>query len=218
MKSNLKQYLILIFSVLVILFVFFLVFKQKHYSFDEAVEKINRIDERHNVSFSDYQKGLFYLRYHPRYPNPFNVDEIKEVIKEYSKINGDEPTNLFVDFRKNLLEAEMNYRLSYKNYKGDIQNYPLQCRNKNYVYESVAYQNESIREINEMLTNLSLLKERYPIEFSKLNISEDWIKLMNNTIVDFQADIDFKLETFNQFCNKSNETALVKDNLRINES
>lgn len=199
-KTNYFAICMFVVAVALIIFIFISTFKQKTYTFDEAVKKISQIDSRHNISFSDYEKGLFYLRAKPRYPNPFNVAEMQEVLEEYSAIVGDRAANLFVDFRKNLLEAEMHYRLSYKRWEGDIQNNPLQCKNKGYIAESIAHQNSSIKKINAMLINVTELKVNYPNEFSKLNISEKWIKLMNDTITDFNGDITYKLDFYNRFC------------------
>jgi len=172
-------------------------------SLEKAVEIVDKIDEEHNISFSDYKNGIYYLQSNPRYPNPFNFDEMDTVVREYKSVWGNEPVNLFIDFRSFLVEAEKYYRLSLKSSKGDLAKYGVSCSNRQYVLDSINNTQKSIEKLNLMLQSLGSLKQKYPDEFNFLNISNKWIKLMNTTAEDFQGEIDYKKDTWNRLCGNS---------------
>jgi hypothetical protein len=180
----------------------FIGFFNTRYSFDDAVKAVEKIDAKYNVSFSDYSKGLMYLYSHPP-KDPLNAWKIDLVLKDYSKISGDEPANLFVNFRENLLEADKYYKLSRKTYKSDI-HYAVVCKNRQYFMESLENKENSLQRINTSLSSLISLKQNYPENFAVLNISEDWINLYSDIQEDFTAEIKYDAETFNSFC--SNQT------------
>jgi len=169
-------------------------------SFEEAVSIIDEIDKSHNISFSDYERGIPYLISKPRYPNPLNTPEIDILVREYKSIIGDEAVNLFTSFRAHLAEAEKYYKLSTKTYRADIHHYGISCSNREYVVESISNINKSIDELNLSVKSITNLKQKYPQNFNFLNISENWIKLMNDSMVDFQAEIDYKITEWNKFC------------------
>jgi len=180
------------------------------YSFEDAVKEIQKIDENHNVSFSDYEKGLEYIYSHPpKYP--LNAGQIEPIVRGYAKIRGNEAVNLFVDFRKNLLEADKYYKLSQKTYKADPHTYGLRCSYLPYIQESAKNQNLSAQKLNASVTSLSLLKEKYPDNFEMLNISDSWIKLYSAIQEDFKAEISYKAGMFDSFCsnNTSNSTRKI---------
>jgi hypothetical protein len=175
-------------------------------SFNDAVKMVGGIDKAHHISFSNYQKGIYYLESHPRYPNPFNFDEMGSVAKEYRSIVGNEAVKLFIDFRSNLVEAEKYYRLSKKSSRGQPGTYGVECKNEPYFLEALNNTEKSIEKVNLMLESLGQLREKYPSEYESLNISDNWVKLMNNTPVDFTAEMQYNKDVFYQFCNKTNST------------
>ncbi|MBW3022713.1 hypothetical protein KY308_01250 [Candidatus Woesearchaeota archaeon] len=179
--------------------VFFGLFTGKVESFEDAVQMVQKIDSEHNISFSDYDNGFYYIYHNPR-ADPLNVGEIDDILKQYSRIHGDEAVQLFIDFRMNLLEAEKYFKISKKSSKGDIFEYGLRCRNEPYIFESIENQNISAQRISASTTSLLALKSKYPDEFSLLGISDDWIDLYLAMPEDFQAEIEYTLENFNKFC------------------
>ncbi|MEM4336532.1 MAG: hypothetical protein QXG86_00835 [Candidatus Woesearchaeota archaeon] len=188
-----------IFIIIGLVFLFLKPYTMGIYSFEGAVVKVSKIDSKYNVSFSDYSRGLEYLYSHPP-RDPLNSREIDPIIEEYSKISGDEATNLFIDFRKNLLLADKYYKLSQKTYRADLHKYGIKCSNAPYIFESINNQNISAHVLNKSVSSLLLLKERYPEKFEKLNISESWINLYKNIPIDFEAEIKYKIDLFNSFC------------------
>lgn|SRR3989338_6632028 len=200
---------VIVIAIGAIAFIFqnsFMEFFKTQYSFEDAVNAIEKIDAKYNVSFSDYDEGLEYLYHHPP-RDPLNAGEIGPILEDYSRISGDEPVNLLVGFRKNFLEADKYYKLSKKTVKADLSNYGLQCKNEPYIFESIENQNISIQKINESLSSLLLLKEKYPENFAILDISDKWIDLYQDIIIDSQAEITYKIDFFNQFClNQTNST------------
>jgi hypothetical protein len=195
---------------------------KKAKTFEDAVRLVSKIDANHNISFSDYKKGIFYLESHPRYPNPFNFDEMDVVLNEYGSIvaeSSDESARLFVDFRKQLVEAEKYYRLSRSSSKGDLHQYGVSCKNYPYYVSSLENTNASIEKIELMLETLKDLKEKYPENYNSLNLSGDWVKLMNDEITDFNAEMKYKIDLWDQFC-IGNQTRVnqTKANLPLNSS
>ncbi len=169
-------------------------------NFNYAVAKINKIDAANNISFSDYSNGLEYLRMHPRYPDPLNINEIDPITKEYSKVVGAETTNLYASFRKNLLLSEKHYMLAYKTYKGDIEKYGIICSNNESILESFQNKNMSIEFGRNALQNINELKEKYPNEFSQLNISDEWLTNTKNFYIDLEGSLGHQKELYNYFC------------------
>ena len=192
--------------VLIIGLVAFLCFFTVRYSFEDAVKEVEKIDARHNISFSDYDKGIEYLYTHPP-RDPLNSGEIDPVIREYSRIKGDEPVNLFIDFRKNFFEADKYYKLSHKTYKADLHKYGMQCKNEQYIAESLGNKNISAQRMNASLMSLLLLKEKYPDNFKMLGISEEWIGLYHDLQIDFKAEMRYNEDLFKEFC--SNQTTNI---------
>lgn len=167
--------------------------------------QLDAIDARHNISFSDYHNGLAWLRDHPRWPNPFNVPEIEQVIEEYAALLPDSAGSssaeaLLLVFRIAILEAERHYKLSYKSSRGDIIRYPLKCSNAEYILDSIAHQNASVEALDRALSAAAELRERYPEEYALLNLSEELLQKLGNERIDFEAEIAFKLESYNAFC------------------
>ncbi len=198
--------IVVVFALILFLFSYSAFFSgRKASTFGEAVQMVEEIDSAHNISFSDYQRGLYYLEDNPRYPNPLNFDEMEVVLEEYDEIRGDGNVELFTDFRINLLEAEKYYRLSQKSYKADLHNYGLRCKNEPYILESINNTGKSVENIREMLANLDELNEKYPEDFNSLNISGEWIKIMANEIIDLEAEASYKKAFFNNFCNETND-------------
>ena len=173
--------------------------------FGALLAQLDAIDARHNVSLNDYHNGLTWLRSHPRWPNPFNVPEIEQVLEEYGALLPDSATSpkpeaLLLTFRIALLEAERHYKLSYKSSLGDIIRYPLKCSNREYILDSINHQNASIEALGRALSAISDLREYYPKEYALLNLSEEMLQKLANERVDFEAEIAFKEESYNAFC------------------
>jgi hypothetical protein len=171
-------------------------------NFNGTVDKINAIDKENNISFSDYENGLEYLRTHMRYPDPLNTDEIDPIIKEYAEITttGEEAAGLYVSFRKNILLSEKHYMLAYKSYKGDIKKYGVRCSFNESILESFSNQNKSIALGRDALQDIKALKEKYPNEFSQLNISDEWMEMMDDFYTDSEGDLGYKNQQYEYFC------------------
>ena len=183
------------------------IFGKRAGRFEEAVSMVNEIDRAHNISFSSYEKGIIYLESHPRYPNPFNFDEMDIMLKEYRSIAGDDAVKLFIDFRSFLVESEKYYRLSMVSSKADPHKYGMSCKNGPVLFDSINNTQRSISSIKSMLQSLNGLKENYSDEYNQLNISDKWVNLMNKTITDLRAEITFKKDYWGQFCgNFSNQS------------
>lgn len=170
-------------------------------SFNKAVNLISEIDEAHQISFDSYEKGIYYLESHPRYPNPFNFNEMDQVISEYSALKADDKAaNLYIDFRINLLEAEKYYRLSKKSARSDIHLYGIRCRDAPIVVESIHNIYNSIDELNQTFETLMKLKEKYPKNYNSLELSEEFVDKISKESIDFEAEITFKTDNWKDFC------------------
>ncbi len=179
-------------------------------NFKDAVNKINAIDKENGISLSDYENGLEYLRLHPRYPDPLNIEEIDPIIEKYSKVTGDEAANLYVSFRKNLLLSEKHYMLAFKTYKGNIEKYGIRCSYNESILESFSNQNKSISFGTDALKNIKELKEKYPNEFSQLNISDKWLTNTKNTYIDTEGNLGHQKELYNYFCVEKHQNNTLK--------
>lgn len=190
-------------------------------SFDEAVKIVGEIDQSHNISFSQYEKGIYYLDSNPRYPNPFNFDEMDVVIKEYNSIKSansvKSAVELFKSFRINLVDTERYYRMSKKSGRADLQKNGVSCKNEPYVNESIANKRKAIDSANEMFAALDTLKKDYTVEYNSLNLSEKWVDLIKNIPVDLEAEITFTQQTWNQFCGP-NATAARAEKLNATKT
>ncbi len=195
-----KPFFILIIIAVAIIVTLMLVIFPKAYSFEEAVQKVEKIDNSYNISFSDYSKGLYYLQYNPRYPHPLNPPEMDEIIKKYSSIKGEEPVELFIDFRTSLMEAEKHYRQSKKSYKGEPVKYGVYCSQSEKLNASIENTEKTIEKMKEALSSIEKLRQEYPEKFEMLEISEDWIDLLSDEAIDFKAEIRYKRETFDEIC------------------
>ncbi len=174
-------------------------------SFSEGMELVNKIDRAHNISFSDYSRGIYYLSSHPRYPNPLNFEEMDKVTGEYQTVVGDDAVNLLADFRSYLVEAEKYYRLSGKTYKSNLDKYGVSCKNAPDVNESIGNKLKSIENINLMLGALENLKQNHTQEYNSLNLSEVWVNKIAAEAVDFRGEIKYNQDLWNRFC--GNKTA-----------
>ncbi len=169
--------------------------------FKQAVEKFNQIDASHNISFSSYEKGITYLRLHPRYPNPFNFDEMEQVASEYSQITGSEAVNLYAKFRKGLIEAEKLHRKAYVSTEGTLEK-GYKCKYNQSFFE--AYDNVmSFKDAGkEAVSALKSLNESYHSEFVYLNISEEWMKNLSRDFELEAATWEFKKDNVVDVNNK----------------
>ena len=181
-------------------------------NFNDAVAKINKIDAANNISFSDYSNGLEYLRMHPRYPDPLNINEIDPIINKYAKVVGTADTNIYVSFRKNLLLSEKHYMLAYKTYKGDTEKYGIDCSYNESILESFQNKNMSIKLGRNALQNINELKEKYPNEFSQLNISDEWLTNAKNFYIDLEGSLGHQKEIYNYFCIIKHNSTLKQQN------
>jgi len=194
---------IIVFIVLLAVVLWFLFPVKIAKDFGQAVSFADEIDKAHNISFSDYSRGIYYLISNPRYPNPLNPDEIETLTREYGMVYGSESVKLFTGFRINLANAEKYYKLSGKTYKANLHDYGINCKSRDAVVESIENLNKSIQNLNIAINNIAELEQKYPSEFGILNISQDWINLINASGEDFQAEIEYKITEWNKFCNNT---------------
>lgn len=168
--------------------------------FGSAVNKISKIDKANNISFSDYSNGLEYLRTHPRYPDPLNLNEIDPILEKYNKISGSEAVNLYVSFRRNLLLSEKYHQLAYKTYKGVTEEYGIRCSWKDYILESIDNQKKCVEAGTKAVKDIRELKEKYPDKFNQLNISDEWLTNTKNFYIDYEGDVGKKENDYRYFC------------------
>jgi len=180
-------------------------FFNRQYSFSDAWSAVKSIENAHNVSFSDYDRGFDYVYRHPP-KDPLNVNDVDPLVSEYDKISGDKSITLLVNSRKDFFEAYRYYLLSKKTYKADIHLYPLVCSNRQYIEESAENQKRAAEKLNSSVSYIIALQDSYPEYFSELGISEKWISLYSAIPEDLQAEINYKIDAYNALCGTKNGT------------
>lgn len=197
-------------------------------TYEKILEKIAEIDNKYNMDFhEDYQYGMEYLWYKPRYPNPINPDDVPGIIAEFEKIKegieDDRPSLLLVDARINFLEAEKYFKLS-KKYplKGSVYD-GFNCGDMDAIKEAVGNLNLSVKHGRIAIEALNDLESNYKKETDIIDISRYWIKSVNETFDELADKARKNQNTISYFClNQTNgideatkeEFAKVKDAMK----
>lgn len=197
------------FVVLLLVTVILLISKYAEFggemTYEKTLEKTAEIDSKYNLDFhEDYQYGMEYLWYKPRYPNPINPADVPEIIAEFEKIKesieDDRPSLLLVDARINFLEAEKYFKLS-KKYplKGSVYD-GFNCRDMDAITEAAGNLNLSVKHGRIAIEALSDLESSYKKEAGIIDISRYWVKSVNDTFDELADKARKNQNTINYFC------------------
>lgn len=161
------------------------VFSGPKTAYEKTADKVAKIDEKYGMELDDYLYGMEYLRYHPRYPNPLNPDDIPAVVEEFSEIKkdclDDGPSVLLVNARIHLLEAEKFYKLAKKfPVKGSVED-GFNCGEIDYVMEAVTNLNNSVMHGRLAVESLGELERDYLNEAESVDVSRYFVKTINET-------------------------------------
>ncbi len=174
-------------------------------SFLATLSALDDMDLSFHTSITDYTKGLHYIYANPRYPNPFNSPEIARYISDLEYVPAKTPSSVqMVEFRKNLAASEMHFKLSKKDYRGDL-TLGTKCKYKPFVDASLDEQNQSIVAGRKALDILRVLQTTYAQDYAAVDgITPEWMKNMKNSLIDLEGEMTYKRQTFygiwNQHC------------------
>ena len=186
-------------------------------TYDEALVKIADIDKKYGMGIDDYQYGLDYLWFNPRFPNPLNAKDIPPVIEEFKDVQKEvarnSPSFLLVDARIHLLESERYYKLS-KKYalKGYVED-GFKCDDMDAVIYTVGNLNTSVDHGRMAIDDLNELQENYLGEAKAVDITLYWVKSVYETFDELAAKAKKNERTMNYFC--LNESA--EDDSQLDE-
>lgn len=152
--------------------------------FKDALSSTRSIEGRYNISIHDYSNGVAYFKYHPRYPNPMNIEDIENATAEFSDIKEDLEEGTaemyLVDAWLALLESEKLYKLATKTTKG-ITSDGFGCKDIIFVEAATINFMTSVEHGRSAVENLRMLTEEYPDEAEMINITKFWVKYLNLT-------------------------------------
>ncbi|MBU0535397.1 MAG: hypothetical protein KKE20_00390 [Nanoarchaeota archaeon] len=170
-----------------------------------TLKKIDKIDSKYGISLHDYDEGVAYLRYHPRFPNPINPDDFDPIIEEFvALINGTEPgtpERLIIESRIDLLQSEKLYKLAISTKKG-LTDDGFKCSDAIYIQaaainfeSSIAYGRSAVEKLDYILEN------HYETADQNLNTRSFWIKTVNETYDELDKYALYNKQRIESFCN-----------------
>lgn len=177
-------------------------------SFSKTLKELNEIDEKNGMSLHDYENGVAYMKYHPRYPDEINLNEFEGVIGDlegvhelFHNLRKDTAAKLLVDARVALLDSEQHYRLATKTVKGLTAD-GFKCSDRPYVEEATKNFNMSVKQGRIAVEALARILDEYPEEAKQLDISNFWIKNLNQTYDEIDDVNQRNVNTIVYFCSK----------------
>ena len=172
-------------------------------SFEDTLQEINQTDSKYGTSLHDYDNGVAYLRYNPRYPNPLNAEDIDAVVSEFAGLgNGTKegsPGRLLVEARADLLQSEKSYKLATKTGRG-LTAERFSCSDMIFVEAATINFGSSVDYGRSAVYKLSIIAENYSEEAEKIGISKFWVKYLNSTYDILEKDVAINKKRIVQFC------------------
>lgn len=177
-------------------------------SFSETLKELDEIDQKNGMSLHDYENGVAYLKYHPRFPDEINLNEFEGVIGDlggvhdlFSNLRKETAAKLLVDARVALLDSEQHYRLATKTVKGLTAD-GFKCSDRPFIEEATKNFNISLKQGRLAVEALAGILEEYPEEAKQLDISKFWIKNLNQTYDEIDDVNQRNVNTIAYFCSK----------------
>jgi len=208
-------YLICVLAAFIILAGIILYLKSVSVSFPNTLEKMNILDEKYGLDWDDWQYGFDYLWYHPRYPNPLNVEDIEAALSKFEKlkdeVKSNRPSLLMVDARIHLLTAEKYMRITKSKPGRNFVENGFSCSDQPYVLEAVKNLNTSIFHGKIAVSELSELYESYKDDAKSIDISPFYIKSLNESFSTLAEQGAMNERTINRYC----LGAKLKENIKI---
>lgn len=193
-----------VFAVLSVLSLLMIAGCREKTQFERTLDGINKIDAEHYMNIDDYQYGMDYLKYHPRYPVPTNDEDIPGIVEELKeardKTMNDRPSFLLADARIELLEAEKYYKIG-KKYplKGSVED-GFNCGDREVIIESVRNLNLSVYHGRAAIADLEEFQADHPKEAAVVDITRYWVKSVNETFDELAEKARKNERTINYFC------------------
>ncbi|MCX6707449.1 MAG: hypothetical protein NT001_04905 [Candidatus Woesearchaeota archaeon] len=185
------------------------IFLSKEKSFSETLEELNVIDQENGMSLHDYDNGVSYLKFHPRFPKEINLNEYEGVIGDlegvhelFHNLKEDTAAKLLVNARVALLDSEQHFRLATKTTKGLTAD-GFKCSERPYVEEASMNFNISVKQGRIAVEALSRMLDEYPEEAKQIDISKFWIKNLNKTYDELDDVNQRNINTIIYFCGKN---------------
>ena len=198
LKMNQRKIIVITAIMIIVLISIGLVASLFLGEFSIGLSKIKKIDEKYNYSIKDYPINFSKIE-----ESQLSVNDLSFMSSELKNIQIKAKNSAllsYIEFRTDLLEAEMNYKLALELGEQGNTKDGFGCKDKPYIISAASYKNQSAHAGYKAVSKLQEFFKTYPQEADLTEIPKSFPLFLNVSLQEIEKKSNSTIKFINRVC------------------